>query len=587
LRFYCLLLLIQICVGINLAIAEDKDQNELEASSVIVKITGEHDDFTSLMNTLVNITQLNCHSPRWKIKETLVDDSQRVKKSARAYGYYHLNIEHNVIRQNDCWLIELKFIKGPRITVKEVNLQILGNAKDDEKFMRMIQVDQIKTGDPLLHARYEQLKKRIESIAAKRGYFDGQFATKQLNIDPESNKAVIVLHYQSGIRYRIGKLQVEQDALNQDLFDKYISLIPGESFNDGLLVSTYQGLSASGYFSSVDVTPNLDQRKNGNIPIFIKATKNKPKSYTIGIGASTDIGPRIKATYSNKLVNKRGHSHRSEFSISPVISNLGFSYRVPGHKPRTDFYEFSNRATHEKTDTSTSDTVNLGAAYTNILDYDWTRIISLQYSIDDFDVGEDNDTTRLLRPALGFSKTKSNSVLRPTKGYRLNLELTGAHNALFSDIDFTQAQANAKYVRGLGNKFRLLSRVDLGYTLTNEFDELPPNLRFFAGGDTSIRGYDYESLGPEDNAGDVVGGEGLFVGSLELDYLFTPKWGGALFVDAGNAFNDGQIDLNVGAGLGLRWHSPIGPIRVDIGFPIDDPDADDSWRLHFSLGPDL
>jgi translocation and assembly module TamA len=226
-------------------------------------------------------------------------------------------------------------------------------------------------------------------------------------------------------------------------------------------------------------------------------------------------------------------------------------------------------------------------ARSNLLDNDWTRIMGLQYSYDDFDVGEDNDTTLLLRPLLGFSRTVSDSPLRPTQGYRLNVEFTGATEALLSDINFLRAQANAKIVQGLGEKFRFLGRVDLGYTETRQFDQMPSNLRFFAGGDNSVRGYDYESLGPEDSAGDVVGGEGLIVGSVEIDYVFRPDWSAALFVDTGNAFNTDQIDLKVGAGFGIRWQSPIGPIRVDLGFPVDEPDADDTWRLHFSLGPDL
>ena len=512
---------------------------------------------------------------------------QQVQHAAHAYGYYHVKIERDVTRKTDCWAVELNLIEGPRTFVKKVDVQILGDAEDDEKFAGAIQADRLKIGDPLLHARYEQQKKRIEAVAAKRGYFDGRFTTKQLKVDPANNNADVVLHFQSGDRYHIGDLLIEQNALQEDLFNKYIRLKSGDPFNDAHLVSTYQGLSASGYFSAIDVTPVLDQRQNGKVPVLIKARKSKPKSYSIGIGASTDTGPRFKVTHSNKLVNERGHSYRAELSLSPVISNLGFSYRIPGDKPRTDFYEFSTRATHENTDSSTSDTLNVGVARSNLLAHDWTRLMSLQYSIDDFDAGEDNDTTSLLRPTLGFSTTQSNSILRPTRGYRLNLELTGAHTAFLSDINFTQAQFNAKYIRGLGKKFRLLSRVDLGYTETNDFDELPSNLRFFAGGDTSIRGFDYESLGPTDDAGDVVGGEALIVGSAEMDYLFKPNWAGALFIDAGNAFNDDQIDLNVGAGFGLRWHSPIGPIRVDIGFPIDEPDAEDSWRLHFSLGPDL
>jgi translocation and assembly module TamA len=127
----------------------------------------------------------------------------------------------------------------------------------------------------------------------------------------------------------------------------------------------------------------------------------------------------------------------------------------------------------------------------------------------------------------------------------------------------------------------------MGYTLVDDFNRLPTSLRFFAGGDSSIRGYEYESLGPKNENGDVIGGEALIVGSIELDYNFKESWSVAAFVDSGNAFSDEEIDVKTGAGFGIRWQSPIGPIRLDIGFPIDDPDENKSYRIHFTLGPDL
>ena len=115
--------------------------------------------------------------------------------------------------------------------------------------------------------------------------------------------------------------------------------------------------------------------------------------------------------------------------------------------------------------------------------------------------------------------------------------------------------------------------------------ELPASVRFFAGGDNSVRGYDFESLGPIDATGAVIGGSYLVDVSLEVDRLFRDKWAVAMFVDGGDAFNDTHIKLKTGVGIGLRWYSPVGPIRLDFAHPLDDPDK--SFRIHISLGPDL
>ena len=127
----------------------------------------------------------------------------------------------------------------------------------------------------------------------------------------------------------------------------------------------------------------------------------------------------------------------------------------------------------------------------------------------------------------------------------------------------------------------------LGALWAGEFDQLPPSERFFAGGDSSIRGYDIDSLGPVDASGQVIGGNKLGVISAEVDYYFTERWGFAVFVDSGNAFGgDGSsTGLQTGVGAGVRWRSPIGPIRVDIAHPLDDPS--NNFRLHLRIGPDL
>jgi translocation and assembly module TamA len=148
-----------------------------------------------------------------------------------------------------------------------------------------------------------------------------------------------------------------------------------------------------------------------------------------------------------------------------------------------------------------------------------------------------------------------------------------------------QLRAGARVARRITGAGRVNARVNVGATLVDETASLPVSLRFFAGGDNSVRGYGYKSLGPVDDEGNVRGGRYLVTGSVEYEHpVFGDDWWAAAFVDAGNAFDD-DPELEVGYGVGLRWFSPVGRIRLDLAFPADT--RDDDWRIHFALGAAL
>jgi translocation and assembly module TamA len=162
-----------------------------------------------------------------------------------------------------------------------------------------------------------------------------------------------------------------------------------------------------------------------------------------------------------------------------------------------------------------------------------------------------------------------------------------ASDALLSDTDIAQTWGRLTWLIPQGEKARIKLRGEVGAMTVGNFDALPPDLRFFAGGDRSIRGFDYHEIGEVNANGIVIGGKYLTVASAEYEFYFRDAWGAAVFVDAGDAFSD-SLSLNVGAGVGLRWRSPVGPIRIDVGFPVQSTlPAQDSWRLHIQLGPDL
>ncbi len=209
----------------------------------------------------------------------------------------------------------------------------------------------------------------------------------------------------------------------------------------------------------------------------------------------------------------------------------------------------------------------------------------MNHEEEDFDVADDEGRTTLLIPGISWTKIWADNPVNTKRGLRVYLDIHGTHESLISDTSFLQFRTQLKYIRGLWTDSRIIIRGEGGASLVREFSELPASVRFFAGGDHSVRGYAYNSLGPEDENGNVAGGRHLLVGSIEYEQKIRGNWSVALFYDAGNAIDSISDAIKSGAGFGVRWKSPVGPVRIDLAFPLSESEKD--WRIHLIVGPDL
>lgn len=539
----------------------------------------------SIQNNLF-IHSLNCSEAEWRVRHAAKKIDVELGEILNAYGYYNGNFIRKIEKQEKCWKVDLSIEPGIRTKVEIVDVKIEGEANKDQEFLTVLENLPVQEGDYLRHDKYENIKELIEATAQIRGYFDGKYTQHKLRVNKTKNLAKIIIYYDSGLRYRVGEIQYERASLDKELFKKYLSVKSGDYYQNSSITKTYQDLSGSGYYADVEIKALLDQRQDGTVPVEIKLIKSNRRTYSVGVGASTDTGPRLRLEHKNRRVNRRGHNYKAKLLLSPIISNLSFSYKIPIGQPQSDFIGLQIGAAHEDTDTSKSDSILANVGRTKLRPNGWLENIFVEFLQEDFEVGNDDETSSLIMPGISWNKTRSDNPIYPTRGYHLSMEARAAIQALLSDVDLVQLKFNSKGILPLGKKARFLTRLEAGYNFVDDFTELPASLRFFAGGDNSLRGYDYESLGPEDSAGEVIGGEGLVVGSVEVDYLFKPKWAMAAFVDGGNAFEVNDIQIKKSVGVGARWRSPLGPVKIDLAFPIEDDDADD-FRIHFSLGPEL
>lgn len=511
---------------------------------------------------------------------------EQARKAAQALGYYQPQIDSQVKGGKDPRLV-LTIDPGEPVHLRNVTVRIDGPAASLKAF-RVPDNAALKPGAVLNHGRYEDAKRVIQNQASRYGYFSGRFTRQKLLVDPQAGIADIELVYDSGPRYALGPVSFEGDTpFDEDLLQRMVPFKAGTAYDSELIAELNQALQSSGYFEGVRVDAAPTAATNNVIPVAVKLDTRKPRTMGLGLGFSTDVGPRAKANWTRHWVNPQGHSYGWEAEVSAPRQNVGLWYDVPLDPPLTDKMRYAGGYQYEElagTD-SLSKLLTVGPEWHSKLPSGWQRVVSLKWQREEYRLGDDAGLSTLLMPGVSYSYLRSDNRIDPHNGYRLQFDTKVAKEGLGSDNNLVYGTAMVKGLTTVFDKHRLLARAQIGGSATNGYKSIPPSLRFFAGGDQSVRGYDYQSLSPENSEGDRIGGRYMVAGSLEYQYSIAEKWRVATFIDQGNAFNSLELpSLKTGVGVGVRWVSPVGPIRLDLAHAMDD---EGGIRLHFSMGPEL
>jgi translocation and assembly module TamA len=511
---------------------------------------------------------------------------RQAQEAVRALGYYQAQLRTEVTDAETKPRLLLHVEQGQPVRLREVDIRLGGDATQLKAF-RMPTASALQLGQQLDHGVYEAARQLFERQAEQYGFFAGRFTRRELLIDPDAGWADIHLHFESGARYRLGKVTFTgEHSIDESLLRRMVPFTEQTLYDADLLANLTSNLRRSGFFADVRVDALPETAQERVIPVQVRLDSVKPHTITMGAGYSTDVGVRTRASWIRHWLNPQGHSLGVDADASAVRQSLGTWYQIPMENPLTDNLRLLAGYQREDFADITSTRYNIGAALSKRLESDWQRTLSLNWQEESFDLGRGspNGRSTLLLPGVAFDRLRSDSVVDPSEGYRLQVDVRGAREGLLSDMDIAWLSTQARGLHSFDNGHRLLGRVQLGAVSSNTYTDVPPTLRFFAGGDQSVRGYDFQSLSPEDEQGNKVGARYLLTGSLEYQYPLVDRWRLATFVDQGNAFNHWGDELVTGVGMGVRWISPVGPLRLDLAHALDDPRG---VRLHFSMGPEL
>lgn len=512
---------------------------------------------------------------------------EQIKSALQGLGYYNSQIDANITENGSKITTDYKIKLGPPVIINKIDFGLVGQANKDSQLKNIS--PNLKANDQLNHKQYEDAKKELLSQLIAHGFIEAQFSTSEILVNIDKNTAEIILQLNSGPQYNFGKISFENDDYDHEMLARYLSIHRGDTYSESKVSALRNSLNRSDLFEKVRVKTVSSENEERELDLVITSESKPVNHYTGKIGYYTDTGPSGSLNW-HRRIKPEGHHLNLGMTASYILQDINASYRIPGKYAATDYLEIGSFYRREKFDSRYSNSVNLEV--TKSIKRNRTRTNwGLKYHNELF--RQENDTKRLSH--LLIPKVKVTWTDKRNQGYRvfgkqLVFSAQGSHRTLLSSTDFAKFQLSGFWNRALTEHFSLLLRGNIGTIAAHDFDnKFPLSMRWFTGGARTIRGFRYRSLGHKVINGNRLtnrGGRHLVVASAELERQVWEEFGVAAFFDAGNAVRHWNESIARSAGVGLRYNTSIGPVRLDLAKPLSDH-GKRKWRIHFTFGWDF
>lgn len=590
-RFAALLLLFAaLALTVN-ACSSDDELSELEYKTsvqnvLLFQVNGVRGAVnTNVMNYLNSIPPIESDRARFFVREI----RDNLEKALRVYGYYNPKIDIIPPERDDPGrTMVINIDQGKPLFIRQADVKILGEGMHMKEFEDVIRKSGIRQYAILNHDKYEDLKVNLKAAALSLGFFDSEIVVARILVYEEQNVADINLFFDTGRRYKFGEF-IMNDETRELLIpsNSLISIHKGDYFSTEAINYFNNRLTATGFYRVVDITPHVaDADEEGEIPMELVLERQPHNIVKVGVGYSTDEGARVLLEWEKPLLNQYGHSLSTYAKVSTVQQDAQVVYKIPRRNPIDDYYYIKGAQIYTDLNDTESQVSHLSFHYVANQTGRWRRDWSIRAEYEDYEQGLEKGTTVNLMPGLLLSRRVGEGGMDPHYAQSFSIDFTGGLGQI-TDYTFFRTDAKYRLILSPTEDTRFLVRYEQGATMGGDAIYLPPSLRFFAGGDNSVRGYGYLTESPRVD-GYLKGGKYLSVGSAEFQFPFgLENQRLALFVDAGLATDDYEDadEYILGPGFGYRYLSSYGAIRVDLGFGIDkDPTK---IRLHFAFGPEF
>ncbi|MEA3362527.1 MAG: autotransporter assembly complex family protein [Thermodesulfobacteriota bacterium] len=531
---------------------------------------------------LVDADQIN---HRW-LKRFQQQLPELVSKILQPYGYFFSQTDSEVQKNGpDEYTLNLEVEPGTPMRITTIDLKISGSGAADAQIQKLYDNFPLKNGDILRQDYYEEGKAALRQEALNQGYLAAEYLQHQIRVNRQEKWTEIVLHLDTGERYQFGTTTfVESGDYPDRYLRRHLTWNKGDDFSYTRVGTTRLSLINTDLFANVLVSPKISST-DAVVPVEVNISPLPRYRLRPGIGFGTDTGGRVSLDYRVLNLFKKAHQLRGELFVAQREQGFDTTYIIPDLRRKDSRTLLRVGMDREDTETFLSRKVFVEGGYQRSFSQKLNGSLYTRYSSEYSLIATEETRTRMLLTGLRFTWQTIDDLLQPRQGTQFSLQLQGAEKSLLSDTTLLQLSGSILQLLPLPHDFFFFVRLEGGTTWQrDQFHDMPASLRFFAGGDNSVRGYAYKSLGPENSTGEVIGGQHLLVANLELEKKLSANWGIAAFYDIGNAFNDlNNYDLAQGAGLGVRYYSQIGTIALDLARQVGSV-GENRYRIHFGVG---
>lgn len=529
-------------------------------------------------------------------EETVARLARRIPSEVRGalepLGYYSASATYTINQDGADWIVLIGIDPGRAVRISEAEISVTGAGADDDELRAILKRADLHPGARLDHGVYEAVKSELLRVATNNGYLDAKLTRHELIVDPVERRARVYLTMDTGERYRFGAIDVEQPVLKDSMARRLLRMQPGDPYTlDAVLESQYL-FDDSQYFRGATFEPGEPNRDTHEVPLSVRAERNRRNRYSVSAGYGTDTDARGKLAWDNRFLNTRGHRLQTQITGSSILQEASVKYVVPVMDVALEKLEADVSIREEELGDLLSRRTGFGLGLTQVLSQ-WQRVLFVRLSNETTESAAAADEvpagkTFLLIPGVSFATMPPTLLERSRRRYSIYAELTGSPESLGSDATFLQLRASGERVFDLAPRWDLRIRGQVGLTWSDDFSTLPASHRFFAGGDNSVRGFGLNELSPVDETTRIrIGARYLLVGSVELERALPAVFGinnlsAATFVDAGNAFDHFSDPIEYSAGLGIRYSLVgIASIGIDVAQALSESGR--SPRVHLRL----